>query len=36
MIRALVDFSLKNRWLILGGVVVLTRVGRRLLPQSPH
>jgi cobalt-zinc-cadmium resistance protein CzcA len=27
MIRALVDFSLKNRWLILGGVVVLTAWG---------
>jgi cobalt-zinc-cadmium resistance protein CzcA len=24
MIRALVDFALKNRWLVLGGVVVLT------------
>jgi cobalt-zinc-cadmium resistance protein CzcA len=27
MIRALVDFALKNRWLILGGVVVLTAWG---------
>ncbi len=27
MIRALVDFSLKNRWLVLGGVVVLTAWG---------
>ena len=24
LIRGLVDFSLKNRWLVLGGVVVLT------------
>lgn len=24
MIRALVDFALKNRWLVLGGVIVLT------------
>jgi cobalt-zinc-cadmium resistance protein CzcA len=27
MIRALVDFALKNRWLVLGGVVVLTAWG---------
>jgi len=27
MIRALVDFALKNRWLILGGVVVITAWG---------
>jgi cobalt-zinc-cadmium resistance protein CzcA len=27
MIRALVDFSLKNRWLVLGAVVVLTAWG---------
>ena len=27
MIRALVDFALRNRWLILGGVVVLTAWG---------
>ncbi len=27
MIRALVDFALKNRWLILGGVVVMTAWG---------
>jgi cobalt-zinc-cadmium resistance protein CzcA len=27
MIRALVDFALKNRWLILGGVVVLSAWG---------
>jgi cobalt-zinc-cadmium resistance protein CzcA len=27
MIRALVDFALKNRWLILGGVVVVTAWG---------
>jgi cobalt-zinc-cadmium resistance protein CzcA len=27
MIRALVDFSLKNRWLVLGGVFVLTAWG---------
>jgi cobalt-zinc-cadmium resistance protein CzcA len=27
MIRALVDFSLKNRWLVLGGVIVLTAWG---------
>src|SRR5487761_1996017 len=27
MIRALVDFALKNRWLVLGGVVVLTGWG---------
>ena len=27
MIRALVDFALKNRWLILGGVIVLTAWG---------
>jgi len=27
MIRALVDFALKSRWLVLGGVAVLTRVG---------
>jgi cobalt-zinc-cadmium resistance protein CzcA len=27
MIRALVDFALKNRWLVVGGVVVLTAWG---------
>jgi cobalt-zinc-cadmium resistance protein CzcA len=27
MIRSLVDFALKNRWLVLGGVVVLTAWG---------
>ena len=27
MIRALVDFALKSRWLILGGVIVLTAWG---------
>jgi len=27
MIRALVDFALRNRWLVLGGVVVLTAWG---------
>jgi cobalt-zinc-cadmium resistance protein CzcA len=27
MLRALVDFALKNRWLVLGGVVVLTAWG---------
>ena len=27
MIRALVDFALKSRWLVLGGVVVLTAWG---------
>jgi cobalt-zinc-cadmium resistance protein CzcA len=27
MIRALVDFALKNRWLVLGGVVVMTAWG---------
>jgi cobalt-zinc-cadmium resistance protein CzcA len=27
MIRALVDFALKNRWLVLGGVLVLTAWG---------
>ncbi len=27
MIRALVDFALKNRWLVLGGMVVLTAWG---------
>ncbi len=27
MLRALVDFALKNRWLVLGGVVVLTGWG---------
>jgi cobalt-zinc-cadmium resistance protein CzcA len=27
MIRALVDFALKNRWLLLGGVVVMTAWG---------
>jgi cobalt-zinc-cadmium resistance protein CzcA len=27
MIRALVDFALKNRWLVLGGVIVLTAWG---------
>jgi cobalt-zinc-cadmium resistance protein CzcA len=27
MIRALVDFALKNRWLVLGGVVVITAWG---------
>ena len=27
MIRALVDFALKNRWLVLGAVVVLTAWG---------
>jgi heavy metal efflux system protein len=27
MIRALVDFSLKNRWLILGGMILLTAWG---------
>jgi heavy metal efflux system protein len=27
MIRALVDFALKNRWLVLGGVIVLTGWG---------
>jgi cobalt-zinc-cadmium resistance protein CzcA len=27
MIKALVDFALKNRWLILGGVIVLTAWG---------
>ncbi|MGB6727321.1 MAG: CusA/CzcA family heavy metal efflux RND transporter [Terracidiphilus sp.] len=27
MIRALVDFALKNRWLVLGGVIVLTACG---------
>jgi cobalt-zinc-cadmium resistance protein CzcA len=27
MIRALVDFALKNRWLVLGGIVVLTAWG---------
>ena len=27
MIRALVDFALKNRWLVLGGVVVVTAWG---------
>jgi cobalt-zinc-cadmium resistance protein CzcA len=27
MLRALVDFALKNRWLILGGTVVLTAWG---------
>src|SRR5246127_4824424 len=27
MIRALVDFALKNRWLVIGGVVVLTAWG---------
>ena len=27
MIRALVDFALKSRWLVLGGVVVLTTWG---------
>ncbi len=27
MLRALVDFALKNRWLVLGGVVVLTTWG---------
>src|SRR5487761_1021523 len=27
MIRALVDFALKNKWLVLGGVVLLTGWG---------
>src|ERR1035437_751895 len=27
MIRALVDFALTNRWLVLGGVIVLTAWG---------
>src|ERR1700684_3067122 len=27
MLRALVDFALKNRWLVLGGVIVLTAWG---------
>src|ERR1700740_3405187 len=27
MIRALVDFALKNRWMVLGGVIVLTAWG---------
>jgi heavy metal efflux system protein len=27
MIRALVDFALKNRWLVIGGVIVLTAWG---------
>jgi len=27
MLRALVDFALKNRWLILGGTVVLIAWG---------
>jgi cobalt-zinc-cadmium resistance protein CzcA len=39
MIRALVDFALKNRWLILGGVVVLSAwgvVSFRALPVEAY
>src|ERR1700735_31386 len=39
MIRALVDFALKNRWLVLGGVVVLTAweiVSLRNLPVEAY
>ena len=36
MIRALVDFALKNRWLVLGGAVLLTAWGVIVLPQPAH
>ena len=39
MIRALVDFALKNRWLVLGGTIVLTLwgiVSFRALPVEAY
>ena len=36
MIRALVDFALKNRWLVLGGVVVHHRMGHHVVPHPAH
>ncbi len=36
MIRALVDFALKSRWLVLGGGRAAFRLGCGLLPGATH
>ncbi len=36
MIRALVDFALKSRWLVLGGSLVLIAWGVMAFRRSAH